>query len=537
MIRSRVTGLLVLTMLLAACGAPGTPATASAPSATGGTDEPTESQGSEPRGDQVLRMALATSPTDLVAGDARGVSRKVYEWMFDALVRIDANGEIQPALATDWEFIDDTTIEFNLREGVTFHNGMPFDAEDVKFTLEYNVDPDNARAPGNRIRAVEEVEILDPLTVVVHLNVVDPVILANLSVNHILSKRYFDEVGLDEYSLSPVGTGMFSLADYSVDERYVLVRFEDYWGTLPQIAGLELVIRAEESTRIAALQTGEVDVADGIPPDQIPTLEQEGIQIARAFIGQVVTMDLFGLNRNSGVPGHPALADSRVREAIYYAVDREALHEAFMDGQSELVECGLTGPDAFGFSEEAVQEHARPYDPGRARELLAEAGYPDGFEVNVVSGLGDIVKEAELVEAVTGYLNDVGITTTIENLEASVWLERYFAGELGPIFFHHWTYFPTMDLSAPLVHFSANTDLNFWTNDELDELWLLQQQEPDPDAREGYLKDIHEIFCDEAVNMPIWRNMATWGMSPQVSGLELLPDLSVQVQDVTIADD
>lgn len=523
-----ITGVFLLT----ACGT-----TAVSPQPSGSATQDVGESPTDSETASVLRIALATSPTDLMAADARGVSRKFHDWIYEALTRLDADGVPQPALAEEWEFIDDTTLELRLREGVVFHNGMPFDAEDVKFTLDYNLNPDNARNPGGRIASVEEVEIVDPLTIRLHLSAHDPVILANLSSNHILSKRYFDEVGFDEYALAPIGTGQFSLGDYSVDQSYTLERFDDYWGPKPQVARVELAIRPEESTRIAALLTGEVDLADTIPPDQVPSLEAEGLTVERAYVGQVVTVDLFGLNRNTGVPGHPALAERQVREAIFYAVDREALLQAFMGGESELVECGLTGPDAFGFSEEVAAEYARPYDPDRARELLAEAGYPDGFEVNVVGGLGDIVKEPELVEAVVGYLNEVGIRTTIENLEASVWLERYFAGELGPIFFHHWTYYHTNDLSAPLIHFSSETDLNFFTTPELDELYVLQATEADPDVREGYLQDIHEIFCREAVNMPIWRNQATWGLGSGVSGIEFLPNLAVDLTNAVVEDD
>ena len=215
---------------------------------------------------------------------------------------------------------------------------------------------------------------------------------------------YFNEVGLEGVEANPIGTGPFKFVEWVEGDRIVLEAFEDYWDEgLPKVARIVFRPILEEATRIAAVQTGEVHIANRLPADEAQRLlGVENVQIIRYPTDRVYYIAFNNLTSGVGTP----LEDVQVRQAMNYAIDRQAIIDALFNGYADL-STGFNTPDNLGYNPD-LEPYA--YDPEKAKELLTEAGYPDGFEIGFACPTGAYTNFEQVCEAVGGYLNEVGIT-------------------------------------------------------------------------------------------------------------------------------
>jgi peptide/nickel transport system substrate-binding protein len=361
---------------------------------------------------------------------AISTTSSIHRHVLEALVSNDPEGKIVPQLAVSWKTLSPTVWEFTLRPNVTFHNGEPFTAQAVKFSIERS-----ASHPKSLFKAyvslITNVRVISPLTVQIVTSSPAPDLVANLASVPILPPRYVAEVGDEGVGRRAIGTGPYKFIEWVRDDRIVLERNEQYWGPKPEAARVTIRPVPEGATRVAALLSGEVDVVEGIPIPDIPRLVRTtGFKILRKQSPRLIflAMDTFrdrGGKHPEGSPGLPAgqpnpLKDRRVREALYVAINAKEIVEQVMEGHAFPAD-QILAPFMFGYHPTL----RRPvYDPSRAKRLLAEAGYANGFDVTLDATTDRYVNDREVGLALVGMLQRVGIRVTLNAMPRAIFFPK-----------------------------------------------------------------------------------------------------------------
>jgi len=423
--------------------------------------------------------------------------------LFDNLVRRTRDLQLEPMLATEWNQVDDLTWEFKLRDGVTFHNGEAFGADDVEFTIERTYDPEANTRVATVFTTVEDVQVVDDLTVRIVTKAPDPLLPGRLAFygGQMLPRDYFTEVGAEAFGQEPVGTGPVRFEERVPDERLVLARNDDYWGE--PIAFERVVFRPipETAARIAALEAGEVDLITRVPPDQV----QRVADLENARLEQVLYNGLYVLVLNTN---QAPLDNQLVRQALAHAIDREAIVEELWSGQGE-VPTGPAIPTQFAFDPSLPP---LPYDPDRARQLLEEAGY-DGTPVVFETTDGSITNDRPMAEAITAMWEDVGVTVDLQVIEASVRAEKNAAKSFLGVFWSD----PTDTLGDPdgmmwrLLGPGGPQD--YWRQEEWDRLGNEARVSLDPAQREQNYRQMYQIFLENYPWIPVLQPYESYGVA------------------------
>jgi peptide/nickel transport system substrate-binding protein len=366
-----------------------------------------------------------------------GPNNQVAEHIFDSLILQNENQQLMPGLATSWEPIDDLTWEFKLREGVTFHDGSEFNADDVVCSFERapNV-PNSPSSFGTYTRGKEIVKV-DDFTIHVKTESPAPLVPTDISTIVIVSNESGCDATTEDYNrgTATVGTGPFRFVEFTPGEKIVLEGNDDYWGGDPGFDNVELVGISSDPSRVAALLAGDVDMINVVPTADISVLEgNDNVSLSTGVSNRVIYMHLdrwrdvspwITANDGSEIPN--PLHDHRVREALSLAINREAIRDRVMEGQS--IPAGQLLPEGFfGVSPNLEPD---PYDPERARELLAEAGYPDGFTM-VMHGPNDrYTNDALILEAVAQMYTRIGVKSSIDTMTRSVFFSQASQGDNG----------------------------------------------------------------------------------------------------------
>lgn len=352
---------------------------------------------------------VATDTTGIISGAL------VYEGLVE-----NVRGEVQPLLAESWEISDDLlTYTFTLREGVVFHSGRAFEADDVVYSLNRVMDPETLAPNSNSYSSIESVEAADPLTVVITLERPHSPLLFLLSAlsSSIVDREAVESTGLAEPPGG--GTGPFMYAEHNVGRNLLLTAHPDYWHPeLPYLDAIDFTFNPDDNARAAAIRSNSVDLLFSPAPEFIDSLkEDENIK----WYGGSGSLSLHLLLNSSRAP----FDDERVRQAIFYALDRQELLDVANQGQGIPLNGGYLPPDRWGALTEPV--YGAP-DLDRARELLADAGYPDGFEaeLTVIGTSAFQVRQAEVEQA---QLAQIGIDITINPVDAQVSREITDSGE------------------------------------------------------------------------------------------------------------
>ena len=331
-------------------------------------------------------IAQGADPTTLDPHmHAENFTFAVVHNVFDHLVRrFVKDGQLahEPGLATAWTAVNPTTWEFKLRRGVKFHNGEDFNADAVKFSIERVLNPEQKARWRWAFADIERVEVVDPHTVRIITKSPFPTLVTNLAFcMPIVPPKYVREKGDAFVATNPVGTGPFKLVRWRKDDELVLEANEGYWRGAPKIKNLVFKPIPDESTRVAALTTGQVDVSRGVPPSLVKQIaENPRTRVARVPSALNIHIVLDTLKDGP-------LKDKRVRQAINYGVDKEGIIKNVLEGNGGAVGGPLT-PVMFGFASD-VKPY--PYDPERAKKLLAEAGFAQGISLTLNSPNGRLV--------------------------------------------------------------------------------------------------------------------------------------------------
>ena len=418
--------------------------------------------------------------------------------VFDALVYRDPEtSEYLPNLATAWEWIDDTTLEVQLREGVTFHDGEPFDADDVVYTIEWVADEANGANPQRNVSWLAGAEKIDATTVRLLLDEPFPAALEYLAGPVVmLPNEYYEKVGPVEFGRAPIGTGPYRVTQVEPGKRFELERREGYHEDSPKgepsIGSIVIRTLPDRNTQIAELLSGGIDWLWRISPDQAERLDSMGrFTVERADSMRInwMTFDV------SGRSGENPFQDVRVREAVAHAIDRESILDNVVGEPAQIVNAACY-PTQFGCSDEGTRRF--DYDPDRARQLLAEAGYPDGFETPMYA-----YRERDQAESIIGYLSAVGIRPSLQFMKYAALLDEV-KNDKVPFAFRSWGSFSINDTSAITGTFFKSGWENITGDDEV-AAWLESADSSiDPDVRrENYLKALQKI-SEEVYWFPLW---------------------------------
>lgn len=435
--------------------------------------------------------------------------------IYDGLVKQSPDMKsLEPGLATSWELVDDTTWEFKLREGVEFHNGEPFNADTVLAwferlqTLTDRIEGYNSSI--GHIPAVESVEKVDDYTVRFLTEIPDPVLPRRLSSYFLLipPKQYIEENGGDQALFDKtVGTGPYKFVEWVKDDHLLLEANEDYWGGAPAIKQIEIRPVPEASARFAALQAGEAQIADAIPPAVMPQVEEAANLDIRSVPEATRTYWWYITSENS-----EPLGDVKVRQALNYAVDKQALIDELLSGHAKQTASIVTF-QSFGYCD--VPEYE--YDPEKARELLSEAGYADGFDLTINYSPGHYLAQDEIVQATGNYLQEVGINVEYQTFEWLTYLDEIFTKNLTGIFYVGKT---NLAVDADYMFREFEPDANFgWPfplQGEGMELYQQERQEMDPEQRAELACDLQKWFRDQAGVLFLWQQDIVFAASNEV---------------------
>jgi len=428
--------------------------------------------------------------------------------IYDGLVSQDEKGNIAPALATSWSNPDPLTWRFKLREGVKFHNGEAFNAAAVKHTFDRALDP-NFKAPYySRISQIKAVNVVDDYTIDIKTEKPFPTMLLSLYEASfpalIVPPGYTAQNNGADLAAKPVGTGPYRFVEWKKDERVVLEANPDYWGGKPAINKVIFRPIKETRTRIAELKSDGVDIAVDIPPEDISSLEGGDTKIV-SVPSEFLYFLAFDTTRDT------PLKDKRVRQAINYAVDVDAIQKALLNGMGTRI--ALTLPsNAFGYD---PTWKAYPYDPAKAKALLAEAGYPNGFTIPLMTRKGRYMKDSEIVEATAGFLSKVGIKANIQYLEPGVWGQVSEKKGREGITFPGWSGRDPNLVWAPLLH--TGEYQSYYSNPELDKLLDAGAATIDQAERKGIYEKAAAIIKEEATHLPMIQPPLIYGLDKKLS--------------------
>ncbi|MEA4907794.1 MAG: hypothetical protein GYA17_00670 [Chloroflexi bacterium] len=402
--------------------------------------------------------------------------------------------EVLPSLATEWHAVDDLTWEFKLREGVKFHNGEDFNAEAVKYTVERLLMPDTVRDTSS-FKNLTEVKIVDDYTVQLVSQQPDPLLPAKVFGLHILPPKYAEEVGEEEFGKHPIGTGAYKLVEFVPNQHIILEANPDYWAGKPAVDRLVFKPVAEASTRLAELMSGSADIILDVSPEDIPTVESntdlriEAVSSKRVpYIG----MDLLP-------EGPDYLKDVRVRQAMNYAVDVQGIIDALLSGYAERI-ATIYRPDFMGYDPD-LQPY--PYDPDKAKELLAEAGYAEGdISLKITANSEVIAKGVEVAEAVAAMLQEVGINAEVNAQSYQGIRDMYIGGQeahkVDAMWMWNWGS-REPDADSPLSGTLHSTGITSYYRDPvLDEMIEDARSTIDQDERIEKHKAIQQYIYDQA---------------------------------------
>lgn len=471
------------------------------------SEQKTESGHEQPSGesttteDRTLVVDLTNEPANLDPGlNYNFDSFAVYRNIFDNLLSRDAQtGEIKPWIAESWEQESETVWNFKIREDVKFTNGASLTAEDVVFSIERILDPEfkspqaanfniiaSAEADGNIVKITTEKPSPTLLTTLVNLSIVP--------------KDYVTEVGNDEFNANPVGSGAYKFESWSKGTSIKLSANTDYWNGTPNIKSVEFRFVANTASRVADLQSGKADIIAGITADDVPTIEGDAnLQVLSTPTERI---GFIAFNMIDDTP----TKDPLVNKAIAYAINYESLIDNLLNGYGTPVTQVLT-PLSFGYDESLQGYH---YDPERAKELLAEAGYADGVTLELATSQNF---DQRVVQAIQGDLAKVGITVNINLNDHPTFLKKVQDPERkwGSLRYGIWSC-SCMDADGTIFPlFRTGTIWSAYSNPEFDELVDAARSTTDTAERQALYSEALKILEEDVPGIGLYQVHALYG--------------------------
>jgi peptide/nickel transport system substrate-binding protein len=427
-------------------------------------------------------------------------------------------GRLEPQLATSWTLGPDRrTWTFKLRRGVRFHNGEPFDARSVKTSFDTMMALRPPSPTAARVSLVDRVVIVDRNTVKFITKVPWPLAPQNISEIVMLPAKALETVGNKGLAQNPIGTGPFRFVEWDKGDHVTLEAFPGYWGPKPNLKKLVFRFYPETSSRIAALQSGQVQLAHKVPPDTAKRLRSGGMKIGSAPAGTGIVLVMMQL------PTPSPFANLALRQALNHATDKATLLKALLQGYGRVLNGQPVGQDCYGFNPAL---RPTPYNPERAKRLLDTAGY-DGGKITFWATDAFFIKQLDVAQAINQQYHEIGIKTELRTLDGSTFLRRQLQSQdLYPLYSGGWQYLPVMDGDFPLQWYKSDSPLKTGLmSKQFDRAYAAQVKEFNPQRRLIQLRRCMKILNDQAASVWLWQEHDIWAASKNVSGFRASANL------------
>lgn len=482
-------------------------------------------------------LTVANS-TDISTLDPFGMFSRVEvglgDHLYQSLTFFSPEMEIEPLLAESWERLEgDTTWTFHLRNDVRFHNGEVFDANAVKFSIEtyYQRHKEGKTVGGASVALpsaeIVRIDVLDPFTVNITTNEPKALLPFYMSQLWMLAPDFYSTAEDAVRAENAVGTGAYVVENRVRDSHITLTANPDYWGPAPKTSRITFRVIPEVSTRIAELETGGVHIITDLPFDQAALLnDTPGVRVANVAGGRRM---MIGITTNGA---ESALADKRVRQALNYAIDFEAISQGLFSGQVERMSYMFNPP----YNHPTLEAYS--YNPDRARQLLTEAGYPNGLVLSALeTPLGKWIQDYELAQAVQAQLAAVGVTLSdgVRTYEWGNYRTKLLSYDLASLFMQgSGGEFELLTEAADLTITSPSNFYRF-KNEEYETLWAELQSALDQDRRLAIGYRMQEIIHEEAPWIFLHISPDTYGVSEKVDWVPR-PDEIIHLWNVTLSE-
>ena len=457
--------------------------------------------------------------------------------IYEPLVARDRNLQLTPGLATAWRRLRPTLWSFTLRKGVTFHDGTPFTADDVVFS--FNRARGEGSDLGSMVGAIKEVRKLDDFTVEIETSAPVPILPGVITQVYIMSRKWCEEnkaerpvdrrKGVENAaSFKANGTGPYRLKERQPGTRTVFVRNARYWGKIEgNVDEVVFTPISADATRVAALLSGDVDLMEPVPLQDVERLKadakvkvMQGPELRTIFLGMDQKRDEL---QSSNVKGKNPFKDKRVRQALYQAIDVEAIKTRVMRGAATPTAL-MVAPGVNGFV--ADMNKRLPFDPEAAKKLLADAGYPNGFSVGMNCPNDRYVNDAAICQAVAANLARVGVKVNLSVESKITYFPRILKRE-SPLYLLGWTpnTYDAHNALFSLVHTpegpAGTFNLGSYSNPKVDELIAKIQGETDTEARLAQMREAMKLHQDDIGHIPLHQQALAWASRKDVDIVQL----------------
>ncbi len=467
---------------------------------------------------KTITIGVGAVPKAVSTEDLSQLARYLWMYMYDKLVWPDQQGNIVPSLAASWSNPDSRTWRFLLRKGAKWHDGSEVTAEDVKFTIDWVFNPQNNHPFRSQLPALQgaSVEVVDRYTADIKTPEPIAVMLPTLLQLSIVPRNFAGK-SLEEFRRSPVGSGAFRFRRWVPGDVVELQANRDYWNGAPKFDALIFKAMPEMGSRIAALEAGQIQAVSDVLPEEVERLKQNGFRVLIRPTGQTMTVLIPGYLSQQ----FPALKDVRVRQAMDYALDKEGMVKHLTLGLGEVAQGQRMPATTFGFNPKVK---ARPYDPQKAKRLLAEAGYPKGFPLVFEVPVGRYFKGDEVAELLTAQWREIGIDVRQVRTESGVFIQRWLAAKFEGVIFAGQNVAPGMDYQFQMTSFICNFAGKFMCNPQFEALY--EKQKATLDRRER-LKVLHEMAAldfELAPSIPLFVIPGIHAVTDKIDGAIITAD-------------
>ena len=432
--------------------------------------------------------------------------------IFDSLTVVNNQGELEPWLATSWHAEDELTWVISLRGDIEFSNGEPFDADAVIAALEYTRSPEGLRfAIARELSGVISARTRDPLTVELRTSEPDAMLPRSLAGLRIAAPGHFRKLGANAFRLDPVGTGPFKVVSWE-SGRVRMVANIDSWRP-PKVDALELLLIPEQSARLQALQSGAIDVAIGLGPDDQEALAQVDARVHRELTARVLTLAFVTVRESP-------LTDPRVRLALNHAVNRQLIVDTVLAGATEPATQAAPNR-AFGYDPGLT---ALPYDPDRARALLREAGYPDGFDMLATVTIGNAAADQQIYQPIAADLGRVGVDLELQRIPLGTLVRYFYEGNWpGLAFSMDYSTEPSLDALRPFLFHSCLWSEPFHCDEEVVPLIVAARHEFDLDKRRELVRRVLRHHHRAPPGILLWQLPRFDGLTARIQNYRTIP--------------
>jgi peptide/nickel transport system substrate-binding protein len=473
------------------------------------------------RAEVTVTMAQGIDPESLdPAYETLVSSRSIFTNIYDTLVWRDAKGKILPSLAESWKWLDDKTLQLNLRKGVKFHNGDPFTADDLIWTANRYLDKEDRKPLYSYVRGLyKTIEKKDDHTVIMHLAKPNAMQFGAFARMPVLPKKAFLAMGKDKFAAHPIGTGPFKFKRWDRNEQLVLTAFDGHWRGRAAVDRYVIKPIPEDFARFAALKTGAVDIISNLPPERVAALEKDStLKVGRVPSARGIH---FAFNLNI-----EPFNDVRVRQAINHAIDVKEIIETVLGGNA-YANPAFCAKALFGHNPD-VEPFG--HDLVKAKKLLAEAGYPNGFKTKLLTPTGRYMKDREVTLAIAGQLAKVGIEAEVMAPEWADFLDRAFgrgkhgkkrAEDMFKGIYMLGTGGPTLDCGRTLNQRAKyeGGKLKYYRTErteQLDAMIAKQKSTLDVNERSALLKEIQVLIREDVPWIFLYDQEDLYGLSKRI---------------------